>query len=115
MTGPRRRRGSHVPKIYGIARALLAERDGEEAVAAARDDRMRAVYDACRDIVGKLRRDGTLAPGWPAEGAADLLWTMLSIRTWENLTRKHGWFVDHHVDCMQDLTKCVFVRVSEDP
>ena len=107
--------GRYIPEIYGIARALLAERETDEAVAAAWDDRMRAVYDACRDIIEKLRRDGTLAPGWPTDEAADLLWTMLSIRNWESLTRERGWSVDHYVDRMRDLTKRVFVRVSEDP
>ena len=107
--------GNYVPEIYGIARALLAERESDEAVAAAWDDRMGVVYDACRDIIGKLRRDGTLVPGWPTDEAADLLWTMLSIRNWESLTRERGWSVDHYVNRMQDLTKRVFVRVSESP
>ncbi|CAA9469378.1 MAG: hypothetical protein AVDCRST_MAG12-641 [uncultured Rubrobacteraceae bacterium] len=107
--------GNYIPEIYGIARALLAEREGDEAVAAAWDDRMRAVHDACRDIIERLRRDGTLAPGWPTDEAADLLWTMLSIRNWESLTRERGWSVDHYVDRMQDLTKRVFVRAPEEP
>jgi AcrR family transcriptional regulator len=106
--------GNYIPEIYGIARALLAEREGDEAVAAAWDDRMGAVYDACRDIIERLRRDGTLVPGWPTDEAADLLWTMLSIRNWESLTRERGWSVDHYVHRMQDLTKRVFVRVSEE-
>jgi AcrR family transcriptional regulator len=107
--------GNYIPEIYGIARALLAEREGDEAVAAAWDDRMRAVYDACRDIIERLRRDGALVPGWPTDEAADLLWTMLSIRNWESLTRERGWSVDHYVGRMQDLTKRVFVRGSEEP
>jgi AcrR family transcriptional regulator len=107
--------GNYIPEIYGIARALLAERENDEAVAAAWDDRMRAVYDACRDIIDKLRRDGTLAPGWPTDEAADLLWTMFSIRNWESLTRERGWPVDHYVNRMQDLTKRVFVRMPDEP
>jgi len=107
--------GNYIPEIYGIARALLAERESDDAVAAAWDDRMRAVYDACRDIIDRLRRDGTLVPGWPTDEAADVLWTMLSIRNWESLTRERGWSVDHYVDRMRDLTKRVFVRVPEKP
>src|SRR5215210_1750981 len=107
--------GNYIPEIYGIARALLAEREGDEAVAAAWDDRMGAVYGACRDIIEKLRRDGVLAPGWTRDEAADLLWTMLSIRNWESLTRERGWSVDRYVDRMRDLTKRVFVRPPEKP
>jgi hypothetical protein len=40
---------------------------------------------------------------------------MLSIRNWESLTREHGWSVDHYVNRMQDLTKRVFVRASDEP
>jgi hypothetical protein len=40
---------------------------------------------------------------------------MLSIRNWESLTRERGWSVDHYVDRMRDLTKRVFVRVSDEP
>ena len=75
--------GNYIPEIYGIARALLAARETDEAVAAAWDDRMGVVREACRDIIERLHRDGTLAPGWAREEAADLLWTMLSIRNWE--------------------------------
>ena len=102
--------GNYIPEVYGIARALLAERETDQAVAAAWDDRMRAVYDACRDTIERLRRDGTLVPGWATDEAADLLWTMLSIRNWESLTRERGWSVDQYVDRMQDLTKRVFVQ-----
>jgi len=102
--------GNYIPEIYGIARALLAERETDEAVAAAWDDRLRAVHDACRDIVERLRREGALGPGWATDEAADLLWTMLSIRNWESLTRERGWALDRYVDRMQDLTKRVFVR-----
>jgi len=107
--------GNYIPEIYGIARALLAERETDEAVAAAWDDRMGAVHDACRDIIEKLRRDGTLVSGWSADEAADLLWTMLSIRNWESLTRERGWSVEHYVERMRDLTRRVFVRVSDEP
>ena len=102
--------GNYVPEIHGIARALLAAREGDEAVAAAWDDRMRVVQDACHDIVGRLRRDGTLAPGWSSEEAGEMLWTMLSIGNWENLTLERGWPVSLYVVRMQELTRRAFVR-----
>src|SRR4028118_1887654 len=58
--------GNYIPEIYGIARALLAERETDEAVAAAWDDRMGVAYDGCRDIIGKLRRPGARGRGGPA-------------------------------------------------
>jgi len=105
--------GNYVPEIHGIARALLAARETDEAVAAAWDDRMGVVYEACRDIVERLHRDGTLAPGWSLEEAADVLWTMLSIRSWESLVLERGWPVSRYVGRMQELTRHAFVRVPE--
>lgn len=106
--------GNYIPQIYGIARAMLAARDADEAVAAAWDDRMGAVYEACRNTIERLDQEGTLAPGWTLDEAADLLWTMLSIRNWESLTMERGWSTSQYVDRMQDLTRRVFVREPED-
>lgn len=105
--------GNYIPEIHGIARALFAARDSDAAVAAAWDDRMRVVQEACRDIVGRLQGDGMLASGWSLEEAGDLLWTMLSIGNWENLTIERGWPVSLYVERMQMLSKRVFVREQE--
>src|SRR5918998_1992050 len=44
--------GNYIPGGDGIARALLAERESDQAVAAAWGDRVGAVYDSCRGILG---------------------------------------------------------------
>jgi AcrR family transcriptional regulator len=102
--------GNYIPEIHGIARALLAARETDEAVTAAWDDRMRVVQEACNDIVGWLQRDGVLAPGWSVEEAGQMLWSLLSISTWENLTLERGWPVSLYVARMKELTKRAFVR-----
>jgi AcrR family transcriptional regulator len=105
--------GNYIPEIHGIARALLAAREGDRAVAAAWDDRMRVVQEACRDIVERLQRDGMLAPGWSPEEAGEMLWSLLSIANWENLTLERGWPVSLYVTRMQELTKRAFVSDRE--
>lgn len=105
--------GNYIPEIHGIARALLADREGDKAVAAAWDDRMRTVQEACHDIAGRLRRDGVLTPGWSVEEAGEMLWSLLSIGNWENLTLERGWPVERYVDRMQELCRRVFVREGE--
>lgn len=102
--------GNYIPEIHGIARAMLAARETDEAIAAAWDDRMGVVREACGDIIGRLHRDGTLAPGWSLDEAADLLWTMLSIRNWESLTIERGWSTGRYVRRMQELVRRAFVR-----
>jgi hypothetical protein len=104
--------GNYIPEIYGIARAMLATRETDEAVAAAWDDRMGVVQEACRDIVGRLHRDGMLVPGWSLDEAGEMLWSLLSIGNWENLTLERGWPVGLYVDRMKEVTKRTFVRAE---
>lgn len=104
--------GNYIPEIYGIARAMLAARETDEAVAAAWDDRMGVVQEACKDIVGRLQRDGMLVPGWSLDEAGEMLWSLLSIGNWENLTLERGWPVGLYVDRMKEVTKRTFVRAE---
>ena len=104
--------GNYIPEIYGIARAMLAARETDEAVAAAWDDRMGVVQEACRDIVGRLQRDGMLVPGWSLDEAGEMLWSLLSIGNWENLTLERGWPIGLYVDRMKEVTKRTFVRAE---
>ena len=104
--------GNYIPEIYGIARAMLAARETDEAVAAAWDDRMGVVQEACKEIVGRLQRDGMLVPGWSLDEAGEMLWSLLSIGNWENLTLERGWPVGLYVDRMKEVTKRTFVRAE---
>ena len=102
--------GNFIPEVYGMAKALLAVRETDEAAAAAWDDRMGAVRESCRTTVEALHRDGMLAPEWSHEVAVDLMWTMLSIRNWEQLTTDCGWSTNQYVSRMQKLLKRTLVR-----
>ena len=105
--------GNYISEIHGIARAMLAARETDEAVAAAWDDRMGVVQEACRDIVGRLQRDGMLVEGWTLDEAGEMLWSLLSIGNWENLTLERGWPVSLYVARMKELTRRAFVREDQ--
>jgi AcrR family transcriptional regulator len=102
--------GNYIPEIYGLAKALLAVRETDEAAAAAWNDRMNSVRSGCRSIIETLHRDGMLAHEWSHEEAVDMLWTMLSIYNWENLTIECGWSNNQYVNWMQTLAKRTFVQ-----
>jgi AcrR family transcriptional regulator len=102
--------GNYIPEVYGMARALLAARETDEDVAAAWDDRMSAVRESCRKTIEALHRDGMLAPEWTCDEAIDLMWTMLSIRNWEQLTIECGWSTSEYISRMQKLLKRALVR-----
>jgi AcrR family transcriptional regulator len=102
--------GNYIPEVYGMAKALLAARETDEAATAAWDDRMGAVRESCRITIEALHRDGMLAPEWSRDEAIDLMWTMLSIRNWEQLTIECGWSTSQYVGRMQKLLKRALVR-----
>lgn len=102
--------GNYVPKIYGVAKALMAARGSDEAAAAAWKDRMNSVRDGCRRTVETIEHEGLLSPDWNVDEAVDLMWTMLSIENWERLTAECGWTVENYVDRLRLAAKKMFLR-----
>ena len=101
--------GNYVPEIQGVARALLAAYDSDAAAAAAWDERMQAMRDGCRAAIEALKADGQLASPWNVKTATELLWTMLSVRNWEQLTQACGWSTRKYIKQMQRLAHRSFV------
>lgn len=95
--------GNYIPKIYGVARAILAVVDTDPEAAAAWDTRMADMREGCAAAVQALAEDGTLPPQTDPEQATDLLWTILSVRMWENLTQTCGWDQDCYLATIRGL------------
>ena len=102
--------GNYIPKIYGVARALLAARQTDEAAAAAWDDRMNSVRNGCRQILETLKSEDKLRPEWNVQEAVEMMWTILSIENWERLTVESGWTVEEYVERMKRLLLTAFSR-----
>ena len=105
--------GNYIPEIYGVAKALLLAQDTDEAAATAWKDRMLAMRDGCRAAIDALHSDGMLAQGWTRKNATDVLWTMLLVPTWENLTGECGWSTQQYVHWMKAVAKRTFVAEPE--
>ena len=101
--------GAYIPEIYAMARALLAMRDSDAAAAEAWDRRMQDMREGCAAAIDALARDGRLAPEQTPEEATDLLWTLLSVRNWEQLTQACGWPQDRYVAALQAAARQLFV------
>lgn len=93
--------GNYIPEIYGVARALIALQESDEAARAAWSNRMDAVRHGCEAAVAALRKDGMLAKELSAKEASDLLWAQLSVENWELLTQRCGWSQKRYVRVMQ--------------
>ena len=78
--------GGYIHEIHCVAAALrrMAATDADARLAWA--DRMRALREGCAAAVEALARDGSLAAWLDAKRATDILWTLLSVKTWERLT-----------------------------
>jgi hypothetical protein len=102
--------GNYIPEVYGLAKALLAVRETDKDAAAAWDDRMEAVREGCRSVINCLVRDQSLALVWNPDQAVDMLWAMISLSVWENLTIDCGWTQNEYISHMQVTLKKIFLK-----
>ena len=79
------------PKIHAVATSLELLRPTDEAAAAACEEREDARLGRCREVVDRLARENRLAPGWTRAAAAELFWSITSLRAWEDLVLRRGW------------------------
>ena len=84
-------------------------RETDEASAEAWNDRMSALYGICEEVIIALERDNILAQTMPKNAAIEMLWTMLSIQNWEQLTIECGWSTKQYIAGMKTLVKRAFV------
>lgn len=101
--------GNYIPEIFGVAAALLTMQDKDPAAKEAWSNRMQAVREGCEAAVKALDRDGQLRPDLDREKATDLLWTLLSVHNWEQLTNACGWTQEAYVDAMKSLAHRLLV------
>ena len=90
--------GGYIPQIHGVAQALLAMKLTDEAAKAAWEDRMQAVRHGCVAAINAANNDGSLARDLPVKQATDILWTLLSVRNWEQLTQECGQSQAQYID-----------------
>lgn len=102
--------GDYIPEIYGVAKALLAMKDTDEAAAMAWNDRMQALREGCEAIILALKSDGLLAAEYTPQEATDILWTFLSVRNWEQLTIECGWTTERYIEKIQLLAQGIFLK-----
>jgi AcrR family transcriptional regulator len=91
------------PGIWAQARAFEAVRRTDKAADRSWRDRLQHRLDGCRAIVARLQKEGTLRPGLDPATAADLLWNITSLRTWEDLVLDRKWSARKYEDRITEL------------
>lgn len=103
--------GYYIPEIYGVAKALMLAQNSDEAAAAAWLERMQAMKDGCRAAIEAIHKDGVLHPQFKVKDATDMLFSLLSVEQWENLTISCGWTHKKYVEQMKLAAQRLFVQV----
>lgn len=101
--------GNYIPEVYGVGKALLAMQDTDEAAGIAWKDRMAAVRHGCAAAVQALKKDGVLTGSYIPDEATDMLWTLLSVRTWEQLTIECGWSQQAYIERLQEMARRLLI------
>jgi len=105
--------GNYIPEIHGVAHALMAMQDTDEAARRAWGNRLQAIREGCEAAVTALGRDGLLRPDLAEDKAVDLLWTLLSVRNWEHLRLDCGWSQAAFVAQMKTLARQALMRPQD--
>lgn len=79
------------PLLWPLARVFDAVRRKDPEVERSWQDRLKHRLKGCRAIVERLRAENSLRSGMDLRCAADLLWTITSLRMWEDLVVERGW------------------------
>lgn len=101
--------GNYIPEIYGVGRALMAMSESDDDARAAWGGRMQAVRHGCEAAVKALAADRMLADGLTRKDAVDVLWTLLSVRNWEQLRHGCGWPQRKYVNRMKQMARALIV------
>ena len=84
------------PGLWPVARIFDSLRYGDPAVEAAWQDRLADRLRDCRALAQRFADEGALAPHLSLDAAADLLWTLTSLRLWEDLVIGRGWSAERY-------------------
>ena len=84
------------PGLWPIARIFDSLRHSDPAVDAAWQDRLAGRLRGCRAIAERFQQESGLAPHLSLDAAADLLWTLTSLRLWEDLVIGRGWSAERY-------------------
>jgi AcrR family transcriptional regulator len=82
----------HLPEIYPVGVLLGAAAVTDPEAAEVFHDRMiGGLRGGYARVLGRLAAAGRLAPGWEAERAADLCWSLTHLDAWRHLVVERGW------------------------
>ena len=95
--------------IRGYLDSRLRGNDRREFRLRCWHNRMQAMRQGCEAAVSALARDGVLASEHTPEHATDILWTLLSVRNWEQLILDCHWSQQTYIAKTQWLARRILL------
>jgi hypothetical protein len=68
----------------------------------------------CRGIIARVQAENALRPGLDPAAAADLLWTITSLRMWEDLVVHRDWSAEQYQEHVNRLLLVSLTKVAPD-
>ncbi len=102
--------GGYIPEIYPIAHALIGMMNTDEEAALAWNKRMQDMKKGCEAAILALENDKQLNQQYSIDQATELLWTMLSVGNWEQLTKQTGWSQVQYINQMKSAAYRLFAK-----
>jgi AcrR family transcriptional regulator len=102
----------YVSGFAGVARSVFAARGTDPALAAAWEDRMEAFLGVCRLVVDRCAAEQRLRVGLERPVAAEMLWGMLSIPLWDQLTGDRGWSEAEYRERMGSIARAALLSAE---
>jgi AcrR family transcriptional regulator len=100
------------PALWPLARVFDAVRRSDPAVERSWQDRLEDRLSGCRAIVVRLQAENSLRHGLDPNAAADLLWTITSLRMWEDLVIQRGWSAEKYRQYVNRLLLASITNVA---
>ncbi len=102
--------GQIEPQIYSIAKVIYTARQSDQAAEASWQDRMAFRRGHVGKIIKRLKQEGLLDAGWTEDEAADFMWALLSVHTYEYLVVESGWTIEQFVSHLQMVLRRAIVK-----
>ena len=70
--------------------------------------------DNIRRVMERLQAESLLADGWSVDEAADFVWALVSVHSYEYLVVERGWTVDQLVNRLQASLRAILVAEPDE-
>ena len=91
------------PSYKSVVDSIEVLRRQDPAAEKAWQDRLDHRLEGARAIVGRIAAEGRLRPDLDQAIAVDLIWTLVSVATWDDLVTRRGWTASEYREHLSAL------------